>query len=260
MGHYKLLTKKEPEKSLTTYFAKRAGRATNGRITVWHKGGGVKRLYRFVDFGQGKIGIPAKVLAIEYDPNRTSFLCLLEYEDGEKRYRLCPHNLKVGDTVLCDEKAEIKIGNRMRLKNIPVGESVFDIELMPGLGGKMVKGAGTAAKILNHEGNFTTLVLPSSEVRMVSSENFATVGQVSFPEHKFIKIKNAGARRRKGIRPAVRGSAMNPIDHPHGGGEGRSPRGMPGPKTPWGKPALGVKTRKQKWTQKLIIQRRKKKK
>jgi len=260
MSYYKLLTKKEPEKSLVTYFAKRGGRATSGRITVRHQGGGVKRLYRFVDFGQGKIGIPAKVLAIEYDPNRTSFLCLLEYEDKEKRYRLCPHNLKVGDTVLCDEKAEIKIGNRMRLKNIPVGESVFDIELMPGLGGKMVKGAGTAAKILNHEGNFTTLALPSSEVRMVSSENFATVGQVSFPEHKFIKIKNAGVRRLRGIRPTVRGSAMNPVDHPHGGGEGRCPIGMPGPKTPWGKPALGVKTRKQKWTQKLIIQRRKKKK
>ncbi|MFH1714431.1 MAG: 50S ribosomal protein L2 [Candidatus Nealsonbacteria bacterium] len=255
---YKGLTKKEPEKKLLLRLKQKAGRGRGGRITVRHRGGGVKRLYRIIDFGQEKLNMPAKVQAIEYDPYRTSFICLLEYGDGDKRYRLCPHGLKVGETVVCGEKEETKTGNRMKLKNIPVGTSVFNIEIATGMGGKLARGAGTAARILNHEGKFTHLISPSSEVKMVSSENFATVGQVSFPEHKFIKIGKAGRKRLKGIRPTVRGSAMVPADHPHGGGEGRTGIGLKYPKTPWGKPALGVKTRKNKWTDKLIVQRRKK--
>ncbi len=256
----KILSKKEPEKKLLISLSQKAGRSRAGRITVRHRGGGVKRLYRRVDFGQEKAGLTAEVKAIEYDPNRTSFICLLEYEDKDKRYRLCPDRLKVGDKVICDEKAEIKIGNRLKLKNIPVGSAVYNIEISPGQGGKFVRGAGASARIIAQEGKYTHLVFPSAEERKILNQCYASVGQVSFPEHKFIKIKKAGSRRLKGKRPAVRGSAMNPVDHPHGGGEGRSPIGLKHPKTPWGKPALGVKTRKKKkWTNKLIIKRRKKK-
>lgn len=236
---------------------KRAGRARSGRITIRHRGGGVKRLYRIVDFGQEKLEIPAKVIALEYDPYRTAFLSLLEYQDGEKRYSLAPKDLKVGDEIICAEKAEIKIGNRIKLKNIPVGTQVFNIELEPGKGGKLARGAGTAAKVLAQEAGLTHLTLPSGEIRKVSQECFATIGQVSHPEKRFEKIGKAGRVRLKGFRPTVRGTAMNPCDHPHGGGEGKTPLGLKGPKTPWGKPARGVKTRKRKkWTGKYIIKRR----
>jgi len=259
MKPYKLLTKKEPEKRLLLAFKQRAGRSRNGRITVRHQGGGVKKLYRIIDFGEEKLNIPARVIALEYDPYRTSFIALLEYEDKDKRYQLLADGLKVGDSVICAEKAEIKTGNRMKLKNIPVGTSVFNIELEPGRGGKLVRSAGALAKVAAQEGKYTHLVFPSSEIRKIPNECYASIGQVSFPEHKFIIIGKAGNARRKGRRPSVRGSAMNPCDHPHGGGEGRTSIGLKHPKTPWGKPALGVKTRGKKWTQKYIIQRRKKK-
>lgn len=236
----------------------RAGRARSGRITVRHRGGGVKRLYRIVDFGQEKLGMPAKVIALEYDPYRTAFLSLLEYQDGEKRYSLAPKDLKVGDEIICAEKVEIKIGNRIKLKNIPVGTQVFNIELEPSKGGKLAKGAGTAAKVLAQEAGMVNLTLPSGEIRKVSQECFATIGQVSRPEKRFQIIGKAGRVRLKGFRPTVRGTAMNPCDHPHGGGEGKTPVGLKGPKTPWGKPARGVRTRrKRKWTEKFIIKRRK---
>ena len=255
-----ILTKKKPEKNLLITLKERAGRARSGRITVRHQGGGVKRRYRLVDFGQEKIGIPAKVIALEYDPYRTAFLVLLEYNDGEKRYRLAPQNIKVGDEVICAEKAEIKIGNRMQIKNIPVGTVVYNIELGPGQGGKMARSAGSSAKVLAHEGRYTNLEMPSGEIRRVFQECYATVGTVSHSEWQYEIFGKAGRARLKGRRPAVRGSAMNPCDHPHGGGEGRSPIGLKYPKTPWGKHALGVKTRKKRWTDKYIIQRRKKKK
>ena len=261
MKQYKLLTKKEPEKRLLLSLKRNAGRGAGGRITVRHQGGGAKRLYRIVDFGEEKLNISAKLAAIEYDPYRTSFICLLEYDDGEKRYRICPHGLKIGDSVICKEKAEIKTGNRMKLKNIPVGTQVYNIEFESGKGGKLARGAGTSAKVLAQEGKFTHLVFPSSEIRKIFKESFASIGQVSFPEHKFIKLRKAGTKRHLGKRPTVRGSAMVPADHPHGGGEGKAPIGLKHPKTPWGKPALGKRTRKKKkWTNKLIIKRRKKKK
>ncbi len=257
----KILTKKEPEKKLLLTFKNKAGRNVQGRITVRHQGGGAKRLYRIIDFGQEKINIPAKMIALEYDPNRNCFISLLEYEDGEKRYQIATEGLKVGDKVICSDSAEIKPGNRMKLKNILVGTSVFNVELEPGRGGKLIRGAGTAAKVLAQETSYTHLVLPSSEIRKIPNECFATIGQVSFQEYKFINRRTAGKVRRLGIRPTVRGSAMNPKDHPHGGGTGKTPIGMPYPKTPWGKPARGVKTRnKKKWTGKLILQRRSKKK
>ena len=252
-----ILSKKQPERNLLLSLQRRAGRDSRGRITVRHKGGGVKRLYRIVDFGQEKMDMPAKVLAIEYDPNRTSFICLLQYDNKEKRYQICPHGLKAGDSLICSEKAEIKTGNRMKLKNIPVGSQVYNIEMEPGRGGKLVKGAGTSARVAAQEGKYTHLVFPSTETRKILAECYASIGQVSFPEHKFIKVKKAGISRHKGIRPTVRGTTMNPCDHPHGGGEGRSSIGMKHAKTPWGKPAMGVRTRKKKWTSKLIIQRRK---
>ena len=254
-----ILTKKEPEKRLLLSFKKRAGRARSGRITIRHRGGGVKRLYRIVDFGQGKIGIPAKVISLEYDPFRTAFLMLLEYQDGEKRYQIAPQNLKVGDEIICSETVEIRPGNRMKLKNIPIGTMVYNVELEPGKGGKMVRGAGTGAKVLALEANFAHLEMPSGEKRKVFRECFASIGQVSHPEKKFEIIGKAGRRRLKGWRPTVRGGAMIPPDHPHGGGEGKTPIGLKHPKTPWGKPALGVRTRKRKLTDKYIIQRRQKK-
>jgi len=256
----KILTKKKPEKKLLLSFKKKAGRSATGRITCRHRGGGVKRLYRIVNFGEEKLGIPAKVVALEYDPNRSAFIALLQYQDGVMKYRLASKDLKVGDEIIAAEKAGIKIGNRLKLKNIPVGTQVFNIELEPGKGGKLVRGAGTSAKVLAQEEKFTHLEMPSGEIRKVSQENFATIGQVSHPEHRFERIIKAGRRRLKGWRPTVRGTAMNPPDHPHGGGEGRSPIGLKYPKTPWGKPALGVKTRKKRrWTDKFIIKRRKRK-
>jgi len=260
MPKYKV-TKKKPEKKLLLSLQRKAGRGSSGRITVRHHGGGVKRLYRIIDFGQEKLDMPAKMLAVEYDPYRSCFISLLEYQDKKKRYRICPQDLKIGDSVICAEKAEIKTGNRMKLKNVPVGTQVYNIEVEPGRGGKLVRGAGTSARVLAQEGKYTHLVFPSTEVRKILGECFASIGQISFPEHKFIDVGKAGSSRKKGIRPHVRGSAMNPVDHPHGGGEGRTGIGLKHPKTPWGKPALGVKTRKRKkWTNKLIIQRRKGKK
>lgn len=256
----KILTKKRPEKRLLLALKRKAGRGRAGRITVRHKGGGVKRLYRIVDFGQEKINLKAKVIALEYDPYRTAFLALLEYEDKDKRYRITPSDLKVGDEIICSEKAEIKTGNRMKIKNIPVGTLVYNIELEPERGGKIVRAAGSAAKVLAHEGKYTNLVMPSGEIRKVLQECYATVGTVSHPEWRYTKIGKAGRARLRGRRPTVRGTAMVPADHPHGGGEGKAPIGLKYPKTPWGKPALGVKTRRKKWTDKYIIKRRRKKK
>lgn len=254
----KILTKKEPEKKLVMYIKRKAGRSTQtGQITVRHRGGGAKRLYRIVDFGQEKMKIPGKVVAIEYDPNRTAYLALVEYQDGERRYILAPEGIKIGDEIICDEKTEIKIGNRMKLKEIPIGIPVFNVELVPGKGGKIVRAAGTSAKVMGQEGKYTILEMPSKEIRKVSSECFATIGQVSHAEHIFEDIGKAGRRRLKGWRPTVRGKAMRPVEHPHGGGKGKAPIGMPYPKTPWGKPAKFVKTRKKKWTDKLIIKKRK---
>lgn len=261
MSKQKILTKKKPEKRLLISLKRNAGRSSSGRITVRHKGGGAKRLYRLVDFGQEKIDLKAKIVAFEYDPYRTAFLSLLEYEDKDKRYRIACNGTKVGDKIICAEKTEVKNGNRMKLKNIPVGTAVYNIELEVGLGGKIVRSAGASAKVLAHEGKYANLEMPSTEVRKVPTEVYATIGAVSNSEWRYTNIKKAGTNRLRGRRPTVRGSAMNPVDHPHGGGEGRSGIGMKHPKTPWGKPALGVKTRnKKRWTKKLIIQRRKKNK
>jgi len=255
----KILSKKKPEKGLLLNIKKKAGRNRTGRITVRHKGGGVKRKYRIVDFGQKKLDIPAKVIALEYDPYRTAFLMLLEYEDKNKRYRLAPDKINVGDLIVCAEKAEIKIGNRMKVKNIPVGTQVFNLELVPNQGGKIIRSAGSSARILAHEGKYANIEMPSSEIRKVFVDCYATIGTVSYPEWRYVNVRKAGVNRLKGKRPRVRGVAMNPVDHPHGGGEGRASIGMKHPKTPWGKPALGVKTRKKKkWTNKYIIKRRKK--
>jgi large subunit ribosomal protein L2 len=217
-------------------------------------------MYRLVDFGQEHLGQKGKVLSIEYDPYRNAFIALIHYEDGKKGYILCPQDVKAGDEIVCEDKAEVKPGNRMRLENIPIGTMVYNIELDPGRGGKLVRGAGVGARVLALEGGYVHLQLPSTEIRKVSSECFASIGMVSNPGFMYEKDRKAGTTRWKGRRPSVRGTAMNPVDHPHGGGEGRQPRGMH-PKTPWGKPAFGVKTRnKKKWSTKLIVQRRAKKK
>ncbi|OGZ17762.1 MAG: 50S ribosomal protein L2 [Candidatus Nealsonbacteria bacterium RBG_13_36_15] len=260
MKTFKLLTKKEPEKKLLVSLKRRAGRGRSGRITVRHQGGGAKKLYRIIDFGQEKIDIPGKVIAIEYDPYRTAFIALIEYPDKDKRYILAPKDLKIGQESIISENASLSSGNRLKLKNVPSGTLVYNIEIEPGRGGKLVRGAGTFARVLGQEGTYTNLEMPSSEIRRVPGECFASVGIVSNPEHIYQDIGKAGRSRLKGRRPTVRGSAMVPPDHPHGGGEGKAPIGLKHPKTPWGKPALGVKTRnRKKWTNKLIIQRRKKK-
>ncbi len=253
------ITKSEPEKSLVEPLKKRAGRNHQGRVTVRHRGGGHKRLYRVIDFKRDKWGVPARVAAIEYDPNRSARIALLHYADGEKRYIIAPQGLQVGDTVMSGPEAEIRVGNALHLRNIPVGTVVHNIELIPGRGGQIARAAGTSAQLLAKEGDYATLRLASGEVRRVRLECMATIGQVSNPEHELINLGKAGRRRWLGWRPTVRGSAMSPRDHPHGGGEGRSPIGLPGPKTPWGKPARGVKTRRREWTDKYIIRRREKK-
>lgn len=256
---FSMLTKKKPEKSLVKTFAKNAGRNSRGRITVRHRGGGHKRLYRVIDFKQDKFNIPAKIASIEYDPNRSSFIALLNYADGEKRYVLASEGIKVGQTVITAENAPLEIGNRLCLKNIPVGTQVNNVELLPGRGGQLSKSAGSFIQVLAHEGGYAHLALPSKEVRIVPENAMATVGQVSNSAHNTITIGKAGRKRWMGIRPTVRGTAMNPVDHPHGGGEGRQPIGLKHPKTPWGKPALGKKTRKKKKaSNKYILQRRKK--
>jgi large subunit ribosomal protein L2 len=254
----KMLTKKEPEKKLLSAFKKRAGRSRSGEITVRHRGGGAKRLYRIVDFGQEKINLPGKVIALEYDPYRTAFIALIQYQDGEKRYILAPKDLKIGDEILIAEKTELKPGNRMKLKNIPPGTIIHNIEILSGQGGKLIRGAGTGAKVLAREGGYVQIEMPSKEIRKIPEECFASIGSVSHPEHRFEILEKAGRVRHLRKRPVVRGAAMNPMDHPHGGrGGGKRPIGLKYPKTPWGKPARGVKTRKKKWTDKLIIKRRK---
>jgi large subunit ribosomal protein L2 len=255
------LTKKKPERALIKSLKKKSGRNLSGRITVRHRGGGAKHIYRIIEFGQSKIDVPAKVIAVEYDPNRFAFIALLEYKDKERKYILAAQNMKVGDEIIFSKKTELKPGNRMELRNIPAGTMVHNIELSPGQGGQIVRGAGTSAKVLGQEGKYIHLEMPSSEIRKVPMQGFASIGIVSNPEHRFIKLGKAGRKRHMGKRPTVRGSAMNPCDHPMGGGEGRSGAGMPHPKTPWGKPALGARTRKKnKQTNKFIIRRRKIKK
>jgi large subunit ribosomal protein L2 len=255
---FSLLSKKEPEKSLTLPLKKKGGRSSSGRITVRHRAGGVKRLYRIVDFGQEKIDVPGRVSALEYDPNRTAFIALIEYENGKKGYILAPQALKIGDQIITSEKCQVKPGNRMKLKNIPSGQEIYNIEIEPGKGGRLVRSAGTSAKVLSHEGGYTQIKMPSGEIRKIKEECFASIGMVSRPEYRYLKLGKAGRARKKGRKPTVRGSAMNPKDHPHGGGEGRTSIGLKHPKTPQGKPALGVKTRKRKHTDRYIIKRRKK--
>lgn len=260
----KQLTKKaKPFKKLLKIKRSKAGRSRKGRITVRHKGGGHKKKYRIIDFLRSdKLAIPAKVLSIEYDPNRSTHIALIAYKDGEKRYVLAPQDLGVGDEIITDEKTVLKSGNRMMLKNIPVGTFVYNIELIPGQGGKIVRSAGDSAQVMAIEGKYVQLTLPSGEVRMVLGKAMASIGALSNPEHGFVNLGKAGRKRWLGIRPTVRGSAMVPADHPHGGGEGRAPIGLrKGPKTPWGKQAFGVKTRKRKkYSDKFIIKRRHKKK
>jgi large subunit ribosomal protein L2 len=250
------ITSTEPERSLLRPLRKQSGRNAYGRITVRHRGGGHKRQYRLIDFKRDKVDIPARVRSIEYDPNRSARIALLVYADGEKRYIVAPLGLQVGDAVMSGDSAEIRVGNSLPLTNIPLGTLVHNIELHPGRGGQMVRSAGTSAQVLAKEGDYVTLRLPSGEMRLVRKECMATIGQVGNLDHGNVKLGKAGRRRWLGWRPAVRGSAMSPRDHPHGGGEGRSPVGMPSPKSPWGKKTLGKKTRRNKDTDKYIVRRR----
>ena len=255
------ITKKAPERSLVTDLRHKAGRNHHGKITVRHQGGGARRKYRIIDFKRNKDGIPATVKAIEYDPNRTCFIALLYYADGEKRYILAPLGLKVGDTVMSGPEADIKPGNCLPIENIPLGTLIHNVEIKVGRGGQMVRSAGTAAQVMAKEGAYAQVRLPSGEVRKVSMKARATVGQVGNTDHSNVRIGKAGRSRHMGIRPTVRGVVMNPCDHPHGGGEGRSPVGMPAPMSPWGKKTQGVKTRKhRKYSDKLIVSRKSKKK
>ena len=251
------ITKSTPEKSLTVSLKKNAGRNNQGKITVRHRGGGSRRKYRIIDFKRRKDGIPATVVSIEYDPNRTANIALISYVDGEKAYILAPEGLKVGQKVMNGADAEVRVGNCLPLELIPVGTMVHNIELHPGKGGQMVRSAGNGAQLMAKEGKYATLRLPSGEMRMVPIVCRATVGVIGNGDHNLINIGKAGRKRNMGIRPTVRGSVMNPNDHPHGGGEGKTGIGRPGPSTPWGKPALGLKTRKsKKASNKLIVRRR----
>ncbi|MBC8591584.1 50S ribosomal protein L2 [Wansuia hejianensis] len=259
VSSFEEITKTEPEKSLVVSLNKSGGRNSQGKITIRHRGGGAKRKYRIIDFKRDKDGIPGRVASIEYDPNRTANIALINYVDGEKRYILAPYKLKVGDIIESGENADIKIGNALKLKNIPVGTTVHNVELKPGKGAQMVRSAGAEAQLMAKEGKYAQLRLPSGEFRLVSVECRATIGQVGNVEHENITIGKAGRTRHLGVRPTVRGSAMNPVDHPHGGGEGRAPIGRPAPMTPWGKPTLGLKTRKKnKKSNQYIVRRRKK--
>ena len=250
------ITKKSPEKSLLVSLNSKAGRNNTGKITVRHQGGGVRRKYRIIDFRRDKDGIPAKVAGIEYDPNRTCFIALLHYADGEKRYILAPLGLKTGDTVMSGENADIKPGNCLPIANIPLGTLIHNVEIKPGKGGQMVRAAGAAAQLMAKEGAQAQVRLPSGEVRKVPMTARATIGQVGNTDHENVNVGKAGRKRHMGVRPTVRGVVMNPCDHPHGGGEGRSPVGMPAPVSPWGKKTMGVKTRKhRKYSDKMIVKK-----
>jgi large subunit ribosomal protein L2 len=253
------ITRSRPERSLVVGLRKRAGRNNEGRVTVRHRGGGNKRLYRIIDFKRNKIGIPGRVASIEYDPNRSARIALVVYADGEKRYILAPLDLKVGAQLLAGPTAEVRVGNALPLRNIPLGTMIHNIEMSPGRGGQMVRSAGASAQVMAKEGAYVTVRLPSGEIRRVLTECMATIGQVGNTDHANINYGKAGRKRWLGWRPTVRGVAMDPNSHPHGGGEGRTPVGMPGPKTPWGKPALGYKTRVNKRTEQYIVRRRSKK-
>ena len=253
------ITTNKPEKSLLAPISKKAGRNNQGKITVRHQGGGEKRKYRIIDFKRNKFGIEGTVASVEYDPNRSSNICLINYADGEKRYILAPKGNKVGMKVISSENADIKIGNALPIANIPVGTTVHNVELKPGKGGELARSAGSSVQILGREGNYVLVRLTSGEVRKVLGTCLATVGEVGNEDYGLVKLGKAGRKRHMGIKPTVRGSVMNPNDHPHGGGEGRAPIGRKGPVTPWGKPALGYKTRKnKKASDKLIVRRRKK--
>ena len=254
---YRQLSKVEPERSLLEPVKKHAGRNSYGRITVRHHGGGNRRKYRVIDFKRDKVGIEAEVLTLEYDPNRSAFIALVQYTDGEKRYIIAPNGLKVGDKIMTGADADIKVGNALPLVNIPVGTVIHNIEMYPGKGAQLVRSAGNSAQLMAKENGLALLRLPSSELRNVPINCMATIGQVSNIDHENVKIGKAGRKRHMGWRPTVRGSVMNPNDHPHGGGEGKSPIGRPGPVTPWGKPTLGYKTRdKKKASNKMIVRRR----
>ncbi len=251
------ITKSKPEKALLAPLHKKAGRNAQGRLTVRHRGGGSKRRYRIIDFKRDKAGVPGKVVAVEYDPNRSARIALIYYADGDKRYNLAPNGLAVGTVISAGPNAEIKVGNALPLRLIPTGNPVHNVEMHPGKGGQLVRGAGTSAQVLAREDDFVLLRMPSGEVRRINGNCTATIGQLGNVDHKNEKLGKAGRSRHIGRRPQVRGSAMSPRDHPHGGGEGRSGIGMPGPKTPWGKPALGYKTRRRKIARGVIIRRRK---
>jgi large subunit ribosomal protein L2 len=253
------ITKTEPEKSLLAPLRKKAGRNVRGKITVRHRGGGHKRRYRLIDFKRDKFGIPARVTSIEYDPNRSARIALLTYVDGEKRYIIAPLGLMVDSVLMSGPEAEIRVGNALPLANIPVGIVIHNIELQQGRGGQLVRSAGTSAQLMAKEGKYAHVRLPSGEVRLIHQQCMATIGQVGNTDHGNISLGKAGRKRHRGWRPTVRGSAMSPRDHPHGGGEGKTPIGMPSPKTPWGKPTLGYKTRRNKATDKWIVRRRGKK-
>ncbi|MCL2592114.1 MAG: 50S ribosomal protein L2 [Defluviitaleaceae bacterium] len=251
------ITKSTPEKSLTVHLKKYSGRNVHGKITVRHRGGGAKKKYRIIDFKRNKDGIVAVVNAVEYDPNRTANIALLFYADGDKRYILAPKGLKVGEKLMSGPDAEVKVGNALPMRNIPVGTEIHNLEMKPGAGGQLVRSAGNVAQLMAKEGKYATVRLPSGEMRQLPIDCKATIGQVGNQDHELITIGKAGRKRNMGIRPTVRGSVMNPNDHPHGGGEGRAPIGRPAPSTPWGKPALGLKTRKKnKQSNKYIVRKR----
>lgn len=256
-GHsFEEITKSKPERSLTEAMRKRGGRNNAGRLTVRHQGGGHKKRYRIIDFKRDKFDCAAQVIAIEYDPNRSARIALVEYEDGEKRYIIAPLGLKVGDRVANGEMAQLRNGDALMIRDIPVGTLIHNIEMLPGKGGQLVRSAGTSAQLLAKEGSYAQVRMPSGEMRLINERCMATLGQVGNTDHANVKLGKAGRKRWMGIRPSVRGIAMDPGAHPHGGGEGRSPIGMPGPKTPWGKPALGKKTRVNRRTDKFIVRRR----
>jgi len=260
IASFEEITKTTPEKSLTKRLVKNSGRNNLGRITVRHRGGGAKKIYRMVDFKRtDKMDIEGKVTAVEYDPNRTAYIILVQYVDGEKRYHLAPAGIKVGQVIITSPKTEVQDGNRMLVKNVPVGYNIYNVELHEGKGGQMARSAGASVKLVSLEGPLAQIQMPSGEIRLVSKKCYATIGMVSNIEHSNIKIGKAGRMRHMGRRPQVRGKAMNPVDHPHGGGEGGSSIGMKHPKTPWGLPALGFKTRKRKYTNNMIVKDRRRK-